>query len=496
MDQKDRPQQDTVHSRVRINLDIQKEPGQGELPFVIGVFADFRGSLTDDVPLRDRSFVEVDATNFEAVLRHCEPVMRHGWVVPQGRHGGEEFHSVALQFKSMEDFEPEALARVQPQLAKRILESEFYGRLASAWYGLRYLVDRAGPSPLVKIRMLDARKMELWHDLCKSESVHQTALFRMLHDDIFTVRGRAPFSMLIVDLGFDCDEDEVKLISKLSELAATVHAPLLIEARPEMFNCDLEKLKSGRAPRAIRDESMNEDFAQAWELLRENDSARFAYLTLPRISLRCRDGEHLWGNAAYGIAGKVLHAFLTDGWFASVAGSGAGTLDRMTAEFAMDEECAWEWTRAGYCALCSTGPDARPYPAGLPSYWMSDKFEDVELGEFLRYSTALPYNLTISRFAQCLMVLVRDGGMNSLKETEAMLNHWLSRHVDWQEGEGEGNGSTLHPLRSANLQVIPGGGDTPDLRKAACFLHPIYLLRDFGRGSRLVIDLPAPVAGV
>ncbi len=446
------------------------------------------------MPLRDRSFVEVDATNFEAVLKRSEPILRHRWVVPRGRHGGEEFHSVTLQFRRLEDFESEALAREQPIMAKRILLSEFYVRLASAWYGLRHLVDRAGPSPLVQIRMLDVRKMELWHDLCKSASVHETALFRIVHDDIFTVRGKAPFSMLIADFGFDCDEDEAELVSRLSDVAAAIHAPLLVEARPEMFNCDLEKFKSGQALEAILEEDIDEDYRHAWRLFRESDSARFAYLVMPRVSLRCRNDEPLWGNPAYAIAGKLLESFLMHGWFAAVTDPERRVLDETTTEVLMDEGCAKEWSRAGYCALSSTGSDAHPYLASLPSYWTSEKLEDDKVGEFIRYSTALPYHLTVCRFAQSLMVMVRDGGTHSPKDTEAMLNRWLSRYVDWQEGEqGERNGSSVHPLRSASLEVITKGCDATDQWTAVCFLHPIYLLKDFSCGPRLVIDLPAPL---
>ena len=62
--------------RVQISYDVQVGDAieKKELPFVLGVFGDFMGQPTGDIPrLKDRRFVDVNPDNFDEVLASMKP---------------------------------------------------------------------------------------------------------------------------------------------------------------------------------------------------------------------------------------------------------------------------------------------------------------------------------------------------------------------------------------------------------------------------------------
>ena len=102
--------------RVHITYDVETEGAveQKELPFVVGVLGDFSGDPTQELkPMRDRNFVQIDRDNFDDVMQRMPPGLNLR-VENTLKDDGSEM-PVALQFKSMEDFEPSKVAaQVEP----------------------------------------------------------------------------------------------------------------------------------------------------------------------------------------------------------------------------------------------------------------------------------------------------------------------------------------------------------------------------------------------
>jgi type VI secretion system protein ImpB len=92
-----------------------------ELPFVMGVLADLSGNPEEPLPrLRDRKFVEIDRDNFDAVLKGMKP--RLAFRVDNKLTSDDTKLGVELRFNSIEDFEPENVAR-QVEPLRKLLES-------------------------------------------------------------------------------------------------------------------------------------------------------------------------------------------------------------------------------------------------------------------------------------------------------------------------------------------------------------------------------------
>jgi type VI secretion system protein ImpB len=110
--------------RVHISYDV--ETGGAielkELPFVMGVLGDFSGQPVDPLPkLKDRRFVEINPDNFDSVLESMKPHI--AFSVDNKLSDDENVGQlkVDLNFKSMEDFEPEKVAR-QVKPLRELLE--------------------------------------------------------------------------------------------------------------------------------------------------------------------------------------------------------------------------------------------------------------------------------------------------------------------------------------------------------------------------------------
>jgi type VI secretion system protein ImpB len=110
--------------RVHVTYDV--EIGDAielkELPFVMGVLGDFSGQPTEPLArLRDRKFVEVTPDNFDSVLEGMKPHLAYSVENKLAEDPNAPQLRVDLQFRSLEDFEPENVAK-QVKPLRELLE--------------------------------------------------------------------------------------------------------------------------------------------------------------------------------------------------------------------------------------------------------------------------------------------------------------------------------------------------------------------------------------
>jgi type VI secretion system protein ImpB len=103
--------------RVHITYDVETEGAvvQKELPFVVGVIGDFTGKPAQPLPpLKDRKFVQIDRDNFDEAMSRMRPGL--SLKVENTLKGDNSEIAVELQFRSMDDFEPGAIAGQIPAI--------------------------------------------------------------------------------------------------------------------------------------------------------------------------------------------------------------------------------------------------------------------------------------------------------------------------------------------------------------------------------------------
>lgn len=109
--------------RVHITYDVETNGAvqEKELPFVMGVMGDYSGDNSDNKKaLKDRKFSQIDRDNFNEVMGNIAPQVDMK-VENTLEDDGSEM-SVNLNFKNMEDFEPQnVVENVDP--LKKLMET-------------------------------------------------------------------------------------------------------------------------------------------------------------------------------------------------------------------------------------------------------------------------------------------------------------------------------------------------------------------------------------
>lgn len=110
----------------RVAISYEVETGgaieKKELPFLMGVMGDFSGQPTEPLArLKDRKFVDVTPDNFDDVLASMKPHLAFTVDNKLSEDADAPKLAVDLNFRSMDDFSPDAVAR-QVKPLRELLE--------------------------------------------------------------------------------------------------------------------------------------------------------------------------------------------------------------------------------------------------------------------------------------------------------------------------------------------------------------------------------------
>lgn len=110
----------------RIQISYEVETGGAiemkELPFLMGVLGDFTGQPTEPLArLKERKFVEVTPDNFDDVLASMKPHLAFTVENKLSEDADAPKLAVDLNFRSLDDFSPDAVAR-QVKPLRELLE--------------------------------------------------------------------------------------------------------------------------------------------------------------------------------------------------------------------------------------------------------------------------------------------------------------------------------------------------------------------------------------
>jgi len=97
---------------VTYNVEIGDAIEMKEIPFVMGIMADLSGQPPEPLAkIKDRRFVEITPDNFSSVMESMKPRVAFSVENRLSDEAGAGNLGVDLTFKSLEDFEPEQVAR-------------------------------------------------------------------------------------------------------------------------------------------------------------------------------------------------------------------------------------------------------------------------------------------------------------------------------------------------------------------------------------------------
>ena len=125
-----------------------------ELPFVMGVMADLSGNASpvEKPEMENRKLLDTDMDNFDSRMAAIEPALAFRVANKLGGEAATQL-SVNLNFKKMEDFEPVAVARQVPPLAKLLEAREQLSNL------MRYMDGKSAAEDTLKKLLADPQLM-------------------------------------------------------------------------------------------------------------------------------------------------------------------------------------------------------------------------------------------------------------------------------------------------------------------------------------------------
>jgi type VI secretion system protein ImpC len=412
-----------------------------------------------------------------------------------------------------------------------VLHNAQFQKLEASWRGLKYLLDQSETGTSLRIKVMNVSKKELLRDLQRAPEFDQSAIFKKVYEEEYGVFGGEPFGAIIGDYEIGRHPEDIELISKMSGVAASAHAPFLTAADPALMN--LDSFTNLGAPRDLAKVFDSTEYAK-WKSFRDSEDSRYVALALPHVLMRLPYGKdtapveafnyeeavdgsdhskYLWGNAAYALGARMTNAFSQHGWCVAIRGvEGGGLVQGLPAhnfrtdegdvalkcptEIAITDRREKELADQGFAPLVHCkGTDYAAF-FSIQSCNKPKRYDKESANANARLSSQIPYIMATSRFAHYMKSIMRDklGSFMTRSECEGFLNTWISQYVVSNPDSVGQEVKARYPLSEARVDVeeVPG---KPGAYRAVAFLKPHFQLEELSVSMRLVAELPQSARG-
>jgi len=428
----------------------------------------------------------------------------------------------------------EMIARIDQKLTvqvNEVIHAPEFQQIEAAWRGLNYLVFNSETDSMLKIRVMNVSKNEIYRNLRLFPGARwdQSPLFKKLYEAEFGQLGGEPFGALIGDYHFSHLPTDVQLLRDLSKVASAAHCPFFAGADPMLLGMDTWTELSN--PRDIGKIFDTPEYA-AWKGLRDSDDSRYIGLCMPRVLGRLpygaksepveefafeedtdgHKGENYgWINAAYAMAANINRAFKEYGWCTRIRGvqSGGEVINLPThtfptddggvdlkcpTEIAISDRREHELAKSGLIPIIHRKNTDKAAFIGAQSVYKPKAYygkNGVEATASDNLSSRLPYMFAVSRFAHYLKCMVRDkiGSTKEKDELQRWLQEWITEYVDGDPANSSESTKARKPLAAAKVEIF-ANEENPGYYNARFYLRPHYQLEGVDIGMSLVSRLP------
>jgi type VI secretion system protein ImpC len=414
-----------------------------------------------------------------------------------------------------------------------ILHAPEFQQIESAWRGLHYLIFNSETDSMLKIRVMNVSKRELYNNLRLFPGARwdQSPLFKKIYEQEFGQLGGEPYGCLIGDYYFSHVPTDVQLLRDLGKVAAAAHCPFFAGADPALMGMDAwTELMNPRDLSKVFD---TPEYA-AWKGLRDQDDTRYVGLCMPRVLSRVPYGaksepveefafeeetdghkgeKYAWMNASYVMAANINRAFKEWGWCTRIRGvqSGGEVINLPTHTFPTDDggvdlKCPTEiaitdrreheLSKSGLIPIIHRKNTDKAAFIGCQSVYKPKAYygkQGVDATASDNLSSRLPYMFAVSRFAHYLKCMVRDkiGSTKEKDELQRWLQEWITEYVDGDPTNSTEATKARRPLADAKVEIF-ANEENPGYYNARFYLRPHYQLEGMDIGMSLVSRLPAP----
>ena len=424
------------------------------------------------------------------------------------------------------------IAEIDQKLTEQvnlIIHNEEFQQLESAWRGLHHLVNNTETDEMLKIRVMNVSKKDVYKNLKKFKGTawDQSPLFKKVYEEEYGQLGGEPYGCFVGDYEFSHSHQDVELLGMISQISAAAHAPFLAAASPTAMQMDSWQELTN--PRDLTKIFSTPDYAP-WRALRESEDSKYIGLTMPRFLARLPYGantdpveefdfeeetgsadssKYCWANSAYAMAVNINHSFKEYGWCSRIRGiesggaveglpvhtfpSDDGGVDmKCPTEIAISDRREAELSNNGFLPLIHRKNSEFAAFIGAQSLHKPAEYDDPDASANAALAARLPYLFASSRFAHYLKCIVRDklGSFKERAEMQRWLQEWVLQYVDGDPANSTEETKARKPLAAAEVVVEEVEG-APGYYTSRFYLRPHYQLEGLTVSLRLVSKLPS-----
>ncbi len=416
--------------------------------------------------------------------------------------------------------------KLSTQLAA-IMHHPDFQKMEGTWRGLHYLVMNSETSAMLKLKLFNVSKRELFNDVDRAVEFDQSQIFKKLYENEFGSPGGEPYGALIGDYEFINHPEDIDLLGKISNVAAAAFCPFISATSPQFFGFD--SWQELTKPRDLEKIFTAIEYTK-WRSFRESEDSRFVTLVMPRVLARMPYGadtkpieefnyeevdgskpvpheDFTWMNAAYVMGTKLTDAFAKYGFCTAIRGAeGGGKVEGLPAfiftsddgdkdlkcptEIGITDRREAELSKLGFLPLCHYKNTDYAVFFGGQTVQKPKKYDRPEATANAAISARLPYMMATARFSHYLKVMARDmiGSFKEASNVEADLNRWIKNYVNANVDAGQET-KAKYPLREAKVvvQEIPG---QPGSYNAVVWMRPWLQFEELTASMRMVASIP------
>ncbi len=418
---------------------------------------------------------------------------------------------------------------------REILHHPKFTKLEGSWRGLFHLVDKTETAADLKIKLMQCSKSELQKDLTRAIEFDQSMTFQKIYRDEFGMAGGEPFAAIVGDYAIENNEDDLSMLSSMSQVSAAGFCPFLTSPAPSLFQMD--GWTELMAPRDLELTFQGPKYVK-WNAFRDSEDSRFVAMAMPRALARTPYGsggkkidefnfeevdlsadgtpvsadhdQFCWMNAAYVLATRLTNAYSKTGFDTSVLGVDSGgrvedlpvfafrtddgvIRQKCPTEINIDDRRANELAKLGFMGLVHW--KNKDYAAFLTGDTVQrpKKYAEPQANENAQASAWLPYILASGRFAHYVKCIGRNmlGSQKEAEDVERELTNWLNLNFVLLNDKPTEDQKKEKPLREARVEVrpVPGKAGAFD---AKLFLRPWTFVRELTAAMSMVTNIPTP----
>lgn len=407
-----------------------------------------------------------------------------------------------------------------------------FRELEGSWRGLHKLVTNSELGLDLKIKLMNATHSELLTQFEQAPTIDRSPLFNIIYQNEFGTAGGEPYGVLLGDMYFSYDDQDITLLRYIGEVAAASHCPFIAATKSNMFElASYKQLAEGRPVAS----GFSDEIYASWNSFRASDDARYVTLALPRVMARLpyssksfptktfafeelktdsegfisidQEKDFVWTNAAYEVGLNMTQAFTEFGWCTAIRGVENGgkvsNLPNFTyqtrsgdiaqqcpVEVNLSDEREKEMSDLGFLPLVHyKGADYAVF-IGAQTTQKPMEYVDPDATANAAISARLPYIMASSRIAHYLKVIGRDKIGSSLTPDDVQkdLTTWIGQYTNPNALGNEARAK--YPLRESQIQVVEQRG-RPGCYSVVAHLRPWLQMEELSVSLRMVAAIPA-----